>query len=100
MTTDPTPRELLIQIQNLTVQVTNLAEQVSDLTRTLGSAYVPRGEYVAHREADDRRFKEIEGDVAQGAGFRRQVAAGFAVGFLLILAGVILNLARVPGVGS
>jgi hypothetical protein len=99
VSTDPTPRELLIQLQAAVAQIDALTARLDGLTQTLASTYVPRGEYTAHREADDRRFKEIEGDVAAQAGFRRQVAAGFAVGFLLLLAGIVLNLARVPGVG-
>lgn len=97
---DPTPRELLIQLQAVVTQINALTARLDGLTQTLASTYVPRGEYVAHREADDRRFKEIEGDNEKQSGFRRQVAAGFAVGFLLLLAGIVLQLARVPGVGS
>lgn len=97
---DPTPRELLIQLESAVAQINALTARLDGLTHTLASTYVPRGEYTAHREADDRRFREIEGDIATQAGFRRQVAAGFAVGFLLVLAGIILSLARVPGVGS
>ncbi|WP_028654882.1 hypothetical protein [Nocardioides sp. J54] len=99
MTSDPTPRELLIQLQAAVAQIDALTARLDGLTQTLASSYVPRGEYAAHREADDRRFKEVEGDLAAQAGFRRQVAAGFAVGFLLLLATVIGTLAQVPGVG-
>lgn len=100
MTNEPTPRELLIQLQSAVAQIDSLAKRLDDLTATLASTYVPRGEYAEARNGDDRRFKELEKDMEAQAGFRRQVAAGFAVGFLLLLAGIILNLARVPGVGS
>lgn len=88
MTNDPTPRELLIQLQNLAAQFAVLVARVDDLTRTLGSTYVPRGEYEEARKADDRRMAETEKDVETQASFRRQVAGGF----LLLLAGIVLDL--------
>lgn len=99
-TGEPTPRELLIQLQAAVAQINALALRLDSLTQTLATTYVPRGEYVAHREADDRRMGEIEGDLSKQEGFRRQVGAGFAVGLLLLIVGAILALARIPGVGS
>lgn len=100
MTGEPTTREVMIEVRAAIAQLNALTRQVESLTQTMATTYVPRGEYTAHRESDDRRFKEVEGDLSKQDGFRRQVAAGFAVGFLLLLAGIVLNLARVPGVGS
>lgn len=97
---DPTPRELMLQLQHVVGQIADVTRRLDGLTDTLAKTYVPRGEYQEARKADERRFGEIEGDLEKQAGFRRQVAAGFAVGFLLMLAGVIFALARVPGAGS
>lgn len=97
---DPTPRELMIELRGALSQLDTLARRLDSLTEALAKTYVPRGEYNEARKGDDRRFAEIEGDLDKQAGFRRQVAAGFAVGFLLLLAGIVLSLARVPGVGS
>lgn len=99
MVDEPTPRELLIQLQSAVAQIDALARRLDNLTATLSSSYVPRGEYVAERKGDERRFKEIEGDLEKQGAFRRQVGAGFAVGFLLLLVGIVLNLAQIPGVG-
>lgn len=99
MSSEPTPRELLIQLEAAVRRLDEFGNQLNRLTETLSSTYVPRGEYLEARRGDDRRFKEIEDDLEKQASFRRQVAAGFAVGFLLILVGVLFALARIPGVG-
>lgn len=97
MTTDPTPRELMIELRGAVDQINKLTARLDALTQTLASTYVPRGEYVAHREADDRRMGEIEKDMSGQAAFRRQVAAGVLIGLLLLVADIIT---RVQGVGS
>lgn len=97
---DPTPRELLLQLRNTARDLDALTRRLDTLADNLASTYVPRGEWTEARRADEIRFKDIEDDIDAQAGFRRQVAAGFAVGFLLIIAGAVLALARVPGVGS
>lgn len=97
---DPTPRELLLQLRNTARDLEAISRRLDSLTETLTRSYVPRGEWAEARKADDLRFGNIEQDIDAQAGFRRQVAAGFAVGFLLIIAGAVLTLARVPGVGS
>lgn len=99
-TADPTPRELLLQLQSTARELDGLARRLDSLTETLAKSYVPRGEWTEARKGDSIRFENIETDIDNQAGFRRQVAAGFAVGFLLLIAGVVLTLARVPGVGS
>lgn len=95
---DPTPRELFIQQQAIVRDVAALVSRVDELARTLGATYIPRGEYGAHRESDGRRFEEIEKDLAAQAGFRRQVMASFAAGFLLLLVTIVFALAKAPGV--
>lgn len=97
---EPTPRELLIQLQAAVAQIDGLARRLDSLTDTLQKTYVPKGEYAEARKGDERRFKDIESDIDVQAGFRRQVAAAFFAGFLLLLAGIVLDLARTPGVGS
>lgn len=97
MTTDPTPRELLIRLEAAVAQNNILTARLDALTSTLASTYVPRGEYTAHREADDRRMGEVEKDISSQSAFRRQVAAGVLIGLLLLIADII---SRVQGVGS
>lgn len=97
---EPTTRELLIQLQNLAAQVSGLVSRIDDLTRTMGTTYVSRETWTEARTADERRFRELEKDNDNQAGFRRQVLAGFAVGLLLTLVTLVLALARVPGAGS
>lgn len=99
MTDEPTTRELLIELRALASQMHGLTTRFDGIVQTLATTYVPRGEYVAHRQADDRRFDDIEDDIDKQAGWRRQVTAGAAVGVLLLIIGVILTLAQVPGVG-
>ena len=96
-TTDPTTRELMIELRAAVSQINALAARLDALTSTLASTYVPRGEYTAHREADDRRFGELEGDNKTQAGFRRQVTAGVLIGLVLLVADIIT---RVQGVAS
>lgn len=97
---DPTPRELLIQLQNLTGQVTALVDRVNELTRTLGVTHVPRGEYEEARKGDRRRMDDLEKDIETQAAFRRQVAAGALVGLLLLVANIVIALGRIPGGAS
>ena len=96
-TTDPTTRELMIELRAAVSQINALAARLDALTSTLAATYVPRGEYTAHREADDRRMGEVEKDISSQAAFRRQVAAGVLIGLLLLVADII---SRVQGVGS
>lgn len=94
---DPTPRELLIQLQGAVSQINALAVRLDGLTQTLSTTYLPRGEYAEAREANNRRVGEIEKDIENQAAFRRQVAAALLVGLLLLIADIIT---RVQGVGT
>lgn len=76
---------IMEQIRGLVETQKGLAKQLEVLSGKLEATYVPKGTYMAHRESDERRFKELEKDNDNGAAFRRQVAAGFIVGFLLLL---------------
>ena len=76
---------IMEQIRSIVETQKALATQLESLHTKLESTYVPKGTYEAHRESDDRRFKELEKDNESGAAFRRQVAAGFIVGFLMLL---------------
>lgn len=80
---DPTPREMLIRFDSLVQQFSALARQmeqvvirIESLQATLQSTYVPKETYSAHREADDRRFTDIEKDLEVQSGSRRQLVAG------------------------
>lgn len=94
---DPTPRELMIELRAAVSQINTLAIRLDEITKTMATSYIPRGEYTAHREADDRRMGEIEKDISGQAAFRRQVAAGVLIGLLLLVADII---SRVQGVGT
>lgn len=76
---------LLIKIQHLVDQQAVLTKRLDDFAQTLASSYVATKTYEAHRESDDRRFKELEKDNENQGAFRRQVVSGFVVGFLLLL---------------
>lgn len=83
------------RLTDLVVKVTELAGRLDKLAENLGSQYVSKGEYGAHRESDARRVAELEKDNDARAATMRQIFAGLAVQilFLLILAaGVISNL--------
>lgn len=97
MTGEPTTREVMIEVRAAIAQLNALTRQVESLTQTMATTYVPRGEYNAHREADDRRVGEVEKDVDNQSSFRRQVAAGALIGLLLLIADII---SRVQGIGT
>lgn len=94
---DPTPRELLIQLQGAVAQINALAVRLDGLTQTLSTTYLPRSEYDVARNGDDRRIGEIEKDIENQSAFRRQVGAALLVGLLLLIADIIT---RVQGVGT
>ena len=99
MPDEPTPRELLIHVNNLVVQLANITQRVDDISHTLNESYVPRGEYVEARKGDERRFSELENNLNTQAGFRRQVAAGFLIGALLVVLNLVIALSRTSGIG-
>lgn len=84
--TEPTMYEIIRRLDDV-------SRDLRDLAGTLEERYVPRREY-------DLRVGELEGDARAQASFRRQVAAGALVGLVLIVAQIILTLARTPGVGA
>lgn len=94
---DPTPRELLLQLQATARELDALGRRLDVLADNLGKSYVPRGEYEEARKGDDRRFGEVERDIENQAGFRRQVAASLIVGVLLIVAQTVVTLAVITG---
>jgi hypothetical protein len=86
-----TTRELLLRLENVTKAQESTAARIDHLANTLEDRYVSRREF-------DLRVGEIEKDQRAQEGFRRQVLGGFAIGLLLMLANIMVNLARVPGV--
>lgn len=83
------------RLASLIEKQTDLTVRLDRLTETLESRYVPRSEFEVIRSADDARFRELEKDNDTAAAFRRQVLAGFLVGFLLMLVtavGVVNNM--------
>lgn len=83
--TEPTMHEVVRRLDDV-------SRDLRALTNTLEERYVPRREY-------ELRVGELEKDARDQGAFRRQVAAGFLVGLLLIVATIVLTLARIPGVG-
>jgi hypothetical protein len=91
MTDEPTIRELLIRLEGVTRSNESTIGRLDELVRSLEDKYVPRREF-------NLRVGELEKDNDKHSDFRRQVAAGFIVGFLLLLATVAATVARFPGV--
>lgn len=71
----------------------DVSRDLRALTTTLEERYVPRREY-------ELRIGELEKDARESASFRRQVAGGALVGLLLLVAQIVLTLAKTPGVGG
>ncbi|MEO5664889.1 MAG: hypothetical protein ABIR39_16590, partial [Nocardioides sp.] len=84
--TEPTMYEVVRRLDDV-------SRDLRALTSTLEERYVPRREY-------ELRVGELEKDAGAQGAFRRQVAAGALVGLVLIVAQIILTLARTPGVGA
>lgn len=86
---------LLVQVKHIVEKQTELTLRLDRLTETLANTYLPRSEYDAERRGDAFRLMELEKDNENQGAFRRQVAAGFVVGFLLLLiplVGLVANL--------
>ncbi|MBA3783303.1 MAG: hypothetical protein H0X12_15810, partial [Nocardioides sp.] len=50
---------ILARMDSLVEKQADLTGRLDRLTDTLANTYVPKGEYGAHQEAADRRFKEL-----------------------------------------
>lgn len=81
------------KLTDLVVKVSDLAVRLDRLAENLSNQYVAKATYDAHREADDRRVKELEKDNDARAATMRQIGAGLAIQilFLLILAAGVIN---------
>lgn len=89
----PTAGELLRRLDDIARAHERTVKRLDDLVSTLEDRYVPRREF-------DLRVGEVEKDLEGQAGFRRQVAAGFLVGLLLLVVSIVITLSRVPGAGA
>lgn len=63
----------------------DISRQIQELVRTQEERYATKEAVRSLREVHDVRIKELEKDAEAQAGFKRQVAAGAIVGFLLLL---------------
>jgi Flp pilus assembly protein TadB len=108
---EPTPRELLIRFDSLTQQVASLVRQmehdrtsniqqmssviskIDNLASTLSNTYIPRDVYAANRQADERRFTDIEKDLETQAGSRRQMIVGVMLAVASAVISVVVALA-------
>lgn len=81
---------LLQRLEYVIEKQSELTLRLDRLAETLATMYVPKGEYSAHREANDRRFQALEKNDDTSEAFRRQVVGGFLVGFLMLIVSVAL----------
>lgn len=93
----PTSGEILRRLDDQARATERVVAQLDSLAGKLEERYLPRGEYNEAREGISRRLDEIEKDIETQASFRRQVAAGFMVGALLLILNVIAALTLLRG---
>jgi uncharacterized membrane protein len=77
----PSIAELIRRLAELSTQIAGLTGEIKDDRRSSEQKYLSRETYQVIREADDRRFKELEGDQKSQADFRRQILAGLVLLF-------------------
>jgi hypothetical protein len=86
---DPTNAELVRRLDEL-------VRRIDDLVRTQEARYATKETVDRVEQVHSQRIKELEKDNEAAAAFKRQVTAGFIVGFLLLLVpliGFVQNLA-------
>ena len=84
--TEPTMHEVVRRLDDV-------SKRLDTVVTTLEDRYVPRREY-------ELRVGELEKDAKDQGAFRRQVAGALLVGLVLLVAQIIITLARTPGVAS
>lgn len=91
--TEPNLSVLEQRLADLVSKVTELTIRLDKIAENMTNQYVSKGEYAAHREADNRRVGELEKDNDARAATMRQIFAGLAIQilFLLILAAGVIN---------
>ncbi len=97
---EPTNAELVHRIDQLVRQQEAMLGRVDQLLRDVAQMYATKERVEALENLHNQRLKELEKDNESAAGFRRQVAAGFIVGFLLLLLpllGAIQSIAAAGG---
>ena len=97
MTDMPSVGEIIRRLDETTRRLDDVSKRVDAQAERMEARYVPRGELDARREADDRRFKEIEGDLEKASAFRRQVGAGVLVAVLGFVAQAVITITAVRG---
>lgn len=100
MTDGPTLGEVVRRLDDTSRRLDDVVKRVDEQSRRMEERYVAKGEYLSDRRGDDRRFKEIEGDIEKGAAFRRQVGAGLLVAVLGFVAQAVITISVLRGGGS
>lgn len=81
-----------------------LIKVVEGLVQELRQEYVRKENYKVASEAVVHRLETVEREADEREkarqGFQRQVMAGALVGLLLLLANIVVSLAKVPGAGA
>lgn len=88
----PSAAELLRRLEEIGRQAGALAGDVKEDRRAFDQRYMSRETYLANREADQRRFADIEGDLKTQADFRRQILAGLLLLFCSTVLAIVLAL--------
>jgi hypothetical protein len=93
MTDTSSPGDRMARVEvlqtHIAAQITTLIEDLRRDRESNKRDFVPRLEYEADREGDDRRTRGIEDELKVQAGFRRQVQAALIAGFILLLIPVV-----------
>lgn len=84
--------EVARRLEDVSTQIVRLAEEIRSDRLLLAQTYVARETYSANREADDLRFKALEGHNTNQDAFRRQVLAGLVLLFFSTIAAIVLAL--------
>ena len=90
MTGEPTPGEVMRRLEDNTAQLNRIAAQMQTDRDRADLRYVPRGEWIEGRRADQGFIKDVAADVAEikvnaeddakeKKSFRNQIIVGFLV---------------------
>lgn len=97
MTDGPTLGEVIRRLDETSRRLDDVSRRVDAQSERMEARYVAKGEYEAHREADARRFQEIEDDLADAKAFKRQVGAGVLIAVLGFVAQAVITITVLRG---
>lgn len=96
---EPSMFELVRRLDEITQQQAAMLARLDLLLRDVAQTYATKESMLAALALRDIKIDELEKDNESAAGFRRQVAAGFIVGFLLLLVPLLGVLNKAIGAG-